>query len=84
MIKNLPTPLHIVRDCMKVTVCNSCNTTIIEGETEHLLCPKCQKEALHLLLNVRQDAEMALNGAWNKSDHGFEMQLALLDKFLTS
>ena len=40
--------------------------------------------ALRQLLFIRQDAEMALSGEWDKDDDGFEAQIELIDEVLDS
>lgn len=40
------------------------------------------EEAIRTIKILREDAEMALNGRWNKSDSGFRDQLTLIDNFL--
>jgi hypothetical protein len=34
------------------------------------------------LKTLREDAEMALNGQWNRTDGGFEAQITLIDMVL--
>ena len=34
------------------------------------------------LLTLREDAEMALNNDWDRSDSGFEAQLEIIDEAL--
>ena len=40
------------------------------------------KPLVHTILTLREDAEMALSGEWNKSDEGFEAQISLIDEVL--
>ncbi len=40
------------------------------------------KELKSVLQTLKEDAEMALSGAWNKSDEGFEGQITLIDQHL--
>ena len=40
------------------------------------------KPLVHTILTLREDAEMALSGEWNKSDEGFEAQISLIDGVL--
>lgn len=35
-----------------------------------------------ILLTLKEDAEMALDGRWDKTDKGFEAQLHLIDEAL--
>ncbi len=37
---------------------------------------------LTTLKTLREDAEMALNDSWNRSDEGFEAQLILIDEVI--
>lgn len=39
--------------------------------------------AVKIILTLKQDAEMALNEEWDKSDEGFKAQISIIDKFLT-
>lgn len=39
------------------------------------------KKALIVIKTLKQDAKLALSGAWNKSDDGFEDQITLIDMF---
>ena len=39
-------------------------------------------EAIDILNTLKKDAEMALNGDWDRSDSGFFAQIKLITKFL--
>ena len=39
---------------------------------------KENKKMKNVLKTLKKDAEMALNGKWNKSDEGFEDQITLI------
>lgn len=39
-------------------------------------------EAISLLKTLKEDAELALSGDWDKSDSGFEAQITLIDRLL--
>lgn len=39
-------------------------------------------EILSVLETLKEDAEMALEGTWDKSDDGFEAQITLIDKII--
>lgn len=39
-------------------------------------------EIKELLRHLKKDAEMALNGKWNRGDDGFEAQIILIDDYL--
>ena len=41
------------------------------------------QQAIELLKGLKEDAEMALDGRWDKSDDRFEAQINLIDSFLT-
>ena len=41
-----------------------------------------KKEVIDTLNTLREDAEMALDGRWDKSDHGFESQIMVIDQML--
>lgn len=38
-------------------------------------------KAIKVIKTLRQDAKLALNNSWDRSDHGFESQLILIDTF---
>ena len=38
-------------------------------------------KAEKLIRTLKQDAKLALSGAWDKSDSGFEDQITLIDRF---
>lgn len=38
-------------------------------------------KAIVLIKTLKQDAKLALDGAWDKSDDGFEDQIILIDRF---
>lgn len=40
------------------------------------------EELIDLIITLRNDAEMALNGKWDKSDDGFKDQIYFIDKKL--
>lgn len=75
-------PIHKFNNGNGATLCRVCRVIINHGFNDLLLCPKCQKEALEVLQTIANDAEMALDGSWNKSDEGFEAQLLLLRPFI--
>ena len=76
-------PIHKFNNGNGATLCHSC-TAIIDhyGLNNHLLCPKCQERAINLLKTIKEDAMMALDNTWDRSDNGFEVQLQLIDDFL--
>jgi hypothetical protein len=43
---------------------------------------KTTNDAINLIKTLREDAVMALDGRWDRSDDGFEDQITLIDKFL--
>ena len=52
-------------------------TTLDESVFEDVVKP-----LISTLNTLRQDAEMALNGEWDKTDSGFEAQITLIDMVL--
>jgi hypothetical protein len=40
------------------------------------------KKAISALKTLKQDAKLALSGDWDRSDHGFECQIYLIDDTL--
>ena len=40
------------------------------------------KDAIELIKTLREDAELALDGGWDKSDDGFRDQISLIDKVM--
>lgn len=40
-------------------------------------------EVYVVLTSLKIDAEMALDGSWDKSDAGFKVQIKMIDKILT-
>jgi hypothetical protein len=42
-----------------------------------------EKHVIEILNILFEDAEMALNGDWDRSDEGFEAQITLIDECLT-
>jgi len=75
-------PTHKFNSGNKATLCKSCRCIITEGFTDELLCTDCQEKAIELLYTFRQDAELALENIWGRSDDGFESQIGLIDNFL--
>lgn len=39
------------------------------------------KDLIHLLSSIYKDADMAINGEWDKCEEGFEAQQILIDRF---
>ena len=52
-------------------------TTLDESVFEDVVKP-----LISTLNTLRQDAEMALNGEWDRTDSGFEAQIILIDDVL--
>jgi len=52
-------------------------TTLDESVFEDVVKP-----LISTLNTLRQDAEMALNGEWDKTDSGFEAQITLINMVL--
>jgi len=52
-----------------------------EGSIEAMLTEEV-KELKKTLRILREDAEMALNGEWDRSDDGFKDQIVLIDSVL--
>lgn len=75
-------PTHKFNSGNKATLCKSCRATITEDFTSDLLCVNCQQEAINLLYTMKQDAELALDGSWDRTDDGFESQIELINNFL--
>jgi hypothetical protein len=42
---------------------------------------KFKEDLSNLLSTIYKDADMAINGEWDKSDDGFEAQQTLIDRF---
>lgn len=63
-------------------ICNLCRTIITETYSEHLICPNCQEKAIKIVKIIRNDAKMALNDKWDRSDEGFKAQIDMIDNFL--
>lgn len=40
------------------------------------------QDVKHLFITLRKDAEMALNGEWDRSDKGFQCQIEAIDNIL--
>ena len=43
---------------------------------------KLHKDVIALLRILKKDAQMALNGEWDKSDEGFQCQIKVIDDIL--
>lgn len=41
-----------------------------------------KNDVVNLLKTLKQDAEMALDGRWDKSDEGFDCQIILINRIL--
>jgi hypothetical protein len=47
------------------------------------ICPRCVAEMVQILVDVREDSVMALNGQWDPGDLGYlEVQIDRLTGFL--
>jgi len=41
------------------------------------------KKAVKIIKTLKEDAKLALKGAWDRSDQGFEDQIILIDTFFS-
>lgn len=63
---------------------NISTTNYITSIIDALMTDKQKlNRAILLIKALRQDAKLALNGGWDRSDEGFEDQITLIDTFFS-